>query len=95
MNPDQLLAGCTSVDELDRLIIAISDGECRLPVLLRKYVSFGAKLVEFNVDPLFNNSLDGFILMWIHDMPDNSFRAFSRFLTEEEIADLSRRVQRA
>ena len=95
VNPDQLLAGCTSADELDRLINAISDGEYRLPVLLRKYVSFGAKLVEFNVDPLFNNSLDGFILMWIHDMPDNSFRAFSRFLSEEEIADLARRVQRA
>ena len=94
VNPDQLLAGCHSVDDLDRLIIAISDGECRLPVLLRKYVSFGAKLVEFNVDPLFNNSLDGFILMWIHDMPDNSFRAFSRFLTEEEVADLSKRVGR-
>ena len=94
VNPDQLLAGCTSVDELDRLIIAISDGECRLPVLLRKYVSFGARLVEFNVDPLFNNSLDGFILLWLHDMPDNSFRAFSRFLTEEEVAALSRRVGR-
>ncbi len=94
VNPDQLLAGCASVDELDRLITAISDGECRLPVLLRKYVSFGARLVEFNVDPLFNNSLDGFILLWLHDMPDNSFRAFSRFLSEDEITELSRRVGR-
>ena len=95
VNPDQLLCGCQTADELDRLICAISDGGCRLPVLLRKYVSFGAKMVEFNVDPLFNNSLDGFILLWIHDMPDNSFRAFSRFLTQEEIADLSKRVQRS
>ncbi len=94
VNPDHLLEGCASPDELDRLIAAISDGECRLPVLLRKYVSFGARLVEFNVDPLFNNSLDGFILLWLHDMPDNSFRSFSRFLTEEEVTELSRRVGR-
>ena len=84
VNPDQLLLACHSVDDLDRLIHTLSDGRFRLPVLLRKYISFGANILDFNVDPDFNDSLDGFVLLDVKNMPENSFRAFSRFLTDEE-----------
>lgn len=85
VSPDGLLATCHSPEDLDRLINALSDGKFRLPVLLRKYISFGAKLVCFNVDPDFNDCLDGFVLMRLDDMPDASFRSFSKFLSPEEI----------
>ncbi len=93
VNPDQILAGCQSMDDLDRLLNALSDGAFRLPVLLRKYVSFGAKLVCFNVDPDFHDSLDAFVLMKVDNMPENSFRTFSKFLTEAEIAEVKARNQ--
>lgn len=93
VNPDQLLAACQSLDDVDRLLSALSDGRFRLPVLLRKYVSFGAKLVCFNVDPDFHDSLDAFVLMKFNQMPENTFRTFSKFLTEAEIADVKARNQ--
>ena len=92
VNPDQLLAPCQSLDDVDKLLNALSDGKFRLPVLLRKYVSFGAKLVCFNVDPDFHDTLDAFVLMKFSEIPDNSFRAFSKFLTEKEIADIKGRL---
>ena len=91
VNPDQLLAPCHSLEDVDRLLSNLSDGRFRLPVLLRKYVSFGAKLVCFNVDPDFKDTLDAFVLMKLDNMPENSFRAFSKFASEEEIADLKAR----
>ena len=94
VNPDSLLGKCNSLDELDRLILAISDGQYRLPVLLRKYVSFGARVVGFNVDPDFSNSLDAFVLQWIHDMPENSFRSMGKMLTPEELDEVRVRTHR-
>ena len=88
VNPDNLLAPCHSLDDLDRLILALSDGKYRLPVLLRKYVSFGARVVGFNVDPDFSNSLDAFVLQWVHDMPEG------KMLTPEELDEIRVRTQR-
>lgn len=95
VNPDHLLAACASVDDLDRLILAISGGKYRLPVLFRKYVSFGARLLEFNVDPLFCSTVDGFIVEDLAQMPDNSYRSFSKFLSPEEVRKLSQRLGRS
>ena len=94
VHPDQLLAPCQNLEDVDRLLNALSDGKYRLPVLLRKYISFGAKLVCFNVDPDFENTLDAFVMMKLAEMPENSFRAFSKFLSEEEIASLNARSTR-
>lgn len=84
VDPDQLLASCHSVDDLDRLVHTLSDGRFRLPVLLRKYIGFGANILDFNVDPDFNDCVDGFVLLDYKKIPEKTFRAFGRFLTEEE-----------
>ena len=94
VNPDHLLVGCKSIDDLDHLLVSLSDGEYRLPVLLRKYISFGSKIICFNVDPDFCNALDGFVLLWLGDMPENTYRSFSKFLTEEEAQMLKERLHR-
>ena len=94
VNPDHLLVGCKSIDDLDHLLVNLSDGEYRLPVLLRKYISFGSRIICFNVDPDFCDALDGFVLLWLGDMPDNTFRSFSKFLTEEEVLLLKERLHR-
>src|SRR5690606_25089890 len=47
------------LNKFDKIIDEIEPGALRLPVLLKKYIKQNAKLVAFNVDPLFNNSVDG------------------------------------
>ncbi len=94
VNPDSLLVNCKNLDDLDRLMLSLSDGQYRLPVLLRKYVSFGARVVGFNVDPDFSDCLDAFVLQWVHDMPENSFRSMGRMLSEEELNEVRIRTQR-
>ncbi len=50
--------------QFDRRIDELEPGELRFPPLIKKYLQQNALMVCFNVDPLFNNSLDGF--MYIH-----------------------------
>lgn len=92
VNPDQLLHGIQTIDQFDRLLAAMSGGKYRLPVLVRKYFSCSAHLVCFNVDPLFNNSLDGLILLRLSEFPKNTFRALVRSLPEEVSDSTSRSI---
>lgn len=48
----------------------------KLPVLFRKYIHINGKIIEFNVDPLFNNSLDGFLLLDFSKIPNSFIERF-------------------
>ena len=50
------------LNKFDRLIDEVEPGSLRLPVLIKKYIKQNARVVAFNVDPLFNNSVDGLML---------------------------------
>jgi putative hemolysin len=84
VNPEQLfLQQENDIDSLNRLIGNISDGRYRLPVLMRKYFSNGARVICFNVDPLFSNSLDCHILLPLKEYPVASVRSYVRALPQE------------
>ena len=39
-----------------------------------KYIKQNCKLVAFNVDPKFNNAIDGLIYVRISDLPDSTVK---------------------
>ncbi|CCN45160.1 Hemolysin [Vibrio nigripulchritudo MADA3029] len=63
-----LLASLGDLQLLSRVIARIDDGKT-VPVLLRQYLGLNGKLVSFNVDPAFNNALDGLIVVDLRDVP--------------------------
>ena len=77
-----------SIESLAKLMGVISDGKVRIPVLVRKYFSCGAKLPCFNVDPDFSYCLDGLIFLHFPDFPQSTVRSILRGLPE----DLQNRV---
>ena len=84
VNPADLLSRhLDSLDSFDWLLSAISDGKYRIPVLVRQYFKFRAKLICMNVDPLFADSLDGLILLRFTDYPENTLRTIVRPLPPE------------
>ncbi|PJB11600.1 MAG: glycerol acyltransferase [Flavobacteriales bacterium CG_4_9_14_3_um_filter_40_17] len=76
------------LNKFDRLIDELEPGTLRLPVLLKKYVKQNAKLVAFNVDPLFNNSVDGLMYLRIADLPEETVKP----VMEEFQAELERKL---
>ncbi|MBT8246087.1 MAG: lysophospholipid acyltransferase family protein [Winogradskyella sp.] len=62
------------LNKFDKIIDEVEPGALRLPVLLKKYIKQNAKLVAFNVDPLFNNAVDGLMYIKIADLPESTVR---------------------
>ena len=75
------------LNKFDRIIDEVEPGNLRLPVLLKKYIKQNARLVAFNVDPLFNNAVDGLMYIKIADLPDSTVRP----VMEEFQAELERK----
>ena len=75
------------LNKFDKIIDEIEPGALRLPVLLKKYIKQNARLIAFNVDPLFNNAIDGLMYIRIADLPDSTVRP----VLEEFQAELERK----
>jgi len=71
--------------KFDKIIDELEPGSLRMPVLLKKYVKQNAKLVAFNVDPKFNNAIDGLMYIRIADLPESTVKpVMEEFQTELE-----------
>ena len=75
------------LNKFDRLLSEVEPGSLRLPVLIKKYIKQNAKVVAFNVDPLFNNSVDGLMYIKIADLPESTVKP----VMEEFQAELERK----
>ncbi len=62
------------LNKFDKLIEELETDNLRLPVLIKKYIKQNAKVVAFNVDPLFNNSVDGLMYIRIKDLPESTVK---------------------
>ena len=73
--------------KFDKIIDELEPGSLRLPVLIKKYIKQNAKVVAFNVDPLFNNAVDGLMYIKISDIPESTMKP----VMEEFQAELERK----
>ena len=65
------------INRLDKTIGDLDELNSGLPVLLKKYIKLNAKIIGFNVDPNFNNCLDGLIVLDVYDVPKNTIESLS------------------
>ncbi len=72
------------LSSLDKFIGDVDQYNSGLPVLLKKYLGLNAKIIAFNVDPKFNNCVDGMIVLDIYDIPKETIESLSK-----EFNDLS------
>lgn len=75
------------LNKFDKIIDEIEPGSLRLPVLIKKYIKQNARVVAFNVDPLFNNAVDGLMYIRIADLPESTVKP----VMEEFQAELERK----
>jgi putative hemolysin len=70
----------SDIEEVSTLISDIDKDRRGIPVLLRQYLKLGGKLLGFNVDPSFNDVLDGLILV---DLTKTDARLLARLMGED------------
>jgi hypothetical protein len=76
------------LNKFDKIIDELEPSSLRLPVLIKKYIKQNARLVAFNVDPLFNNAIDGLMYIRIADIPESTMKP----VMEEFQAELERKL---
>ena len=69
------------IEDLSAMVGDIESKNTGVPVLLRQYLRLGGKLLGFNVDPKFANSLDGLILV---DLTKTEPKLLQRYLGTRE-----------
>ena len=76
-------AAKADMNQFDKIIDELEPGELRLPVLLKKYIKQNAKLLAFNVDPNFNNCVDGLMYIKIADIPSDTMKPVLQELQDQ------------
>ena len=67
-------ASKADMQKFDKIIDEIEPGILRIPVLIKKYVKQNARLVAFNIDPKFNNAIDGLMYIKVADIPESTVK---------------------
>ena len=73
-----------TVDKFDRYLMKLSNGDYRMPTLFKKYLKINSKFLCFNVDPDFNDTLDGLLLLRFTDYPKDELDILLKDFSAEE-----------
>ena len=73
-----------TADKFDRYLMKLSNGDYRMPTLFKKYLKINSKFLCFNVDPDFNDTLDGLLLLKFTDYPKEELDMMLKDIPEEK-----------
>lgn len=77
----------SDISKLDRFIQDIEPDDFRMPVLLKKYIKLNGKIIGFNVDPKFNNALDGLLILDLFQVPIETITSLSKEINDKSLLD--------
>lgn len=66
------------IGRLDNFIEEIEPYHFRIPVLMKKYIKQNARIISFNVDPDFNYTLDGLMILDLSLLPQETIDALEK-----------------
>lgn len=66
------------ISAMDRIIKDIDVNHFGIPVLIKKYLSLGGRILEFNVDPDFNYAIDGFVVLDIAVVSEEVINSYNK-----------------
>lgn len=72
-----------NVNQLDKYIAAFEPDRYKVPILLKKYMKQNAQIMSFNIDPRFNDSLDGLMILDLEKLPDSTLENLKRKAYEQ------------
>lgn len=69
--------------QVDKTIAGIEPFHLSIPVLLKKYIKENAEIIGFNVDPHFNNSLDGLMILDLKNLNSDMVEKLNKEMKQE------------
>ncbi len=74
------------INKIEKIIIDAEAGY-RMPVLLKKYIEINGEIIGFNIDPKFNNCLDGLMILDLYKTPRDFIAGLSREMNDPSVME--------
>lgn len=82
-----LIEGAADLGKFDKHIRDVEIEDSGMPVLLKKYLSLNGRIVAFNLDPAFNDALDGLLVLDVTNVPKNVIQSLSKEIDDASILE--------
>lgn len=88
----ELIKGIISAEEIDKLIRDVEPSGQGMPVMMKKYLQLGGRVMGFNIDPLFNDTLDAMLVLDLCDVPKEKVDMVAREFAGEHVYERFRAI---
>ncbi|MEN8202939.1 MAG: GNAT family N-acyltransferase [Bacteroidota bacterium] len=82
-----ILENADDLNKFDRFIKEVEPNDYTMPILLKRYLKLNGKIIGFNLDPKFNNALDGMLVLDLYDVPMETISSLSKEINDDSILE--------
>jgi putative hemolysin len=82
-----ILESADNLQKFDKFIDDVETSGYKMPILLKRYLKLNGRIISFNVDPKFNNALDGLLVLDLFDVPVETIASLSKELNDKTIME--------
>ena len=82
-----ILETADDLNKFDRFIKEVEPNDYTMPILLKRYLKLNGKIIGFNLDPKFNDALDGLLVLDLYDVPMETIASLSKEINDDSILE--------
>ncbi len=82
-----IMETANDLNKFDKFIKDVETSDYNMPVLLKKYLKQNGKIIGFNIDPKFNNALDGLLILDLYDVPIETISSLSKEINDDSLLE--------
>jgi len=87
VDEEVILNNTEDLNKFDRFIKDVEPNDYTMPILLKRYLKINGKIIGFNLDPKFNDALDGLLVLDLYDVPMETIASLSREINDDSILE--------
>jgi putative hemolysin len=82
-----ILENTDDLNKFDRFIKEVEPNDYSMPILLKRYLKLNGRIIGFNLDPKFNDALDGLLVLDLYDVPMDTISSLSKEIKDDSILE--------
>ena len=87
VDEEVILENADDLNKFDRFIKEIEPNDYTMPILLKRYLKLNGRIIGFNLDPKFNDALDGLLVLDLYDVPMETIASLSKEINDDSIME--------
>jgi len=87
VDEEVILENADDLNKFDRFIKEVEPNDYTMPILMKRYLKLNGKIIGFNLDPKFNDALDGLLVLDLYDVPMETISSLSKEINDDSILE--------